>query len=69
MDKNMKQYMKNFIRELRSMCLCSLKTGYPFSRLDVDPTSEEIESLRKTRIQKIVTTFPNLNLRENDRID
>jgi hypothetical protein len=69
MGKNMKQHIKNFIRELRSMCLCSLKIGDPFSSWNDDPTSEEIESLRKTRIQNPFSTLSNLNLREIGKID
>jgi hypothetical protein len=41
----------------------------PFFELDDDPTSEEIENLRKPAPKKPISTFPSLNLREIDKID
>jgi hypothetical protein len=45
------------------------KDRRPFFELDTHPTSEEIESLRKTRTKKQVYTFTSLRMRENGKID
>jgi hypothetical protein len=45
------------------------KDRISFFELDTHPTSEEIESLRKTRTTKFVITFAKLSLRENGKID
>jgi len=45
------------------------KDRRPFFELDINPTSEEIESLRKTRTYNMRHYISKFELREIDKID